>query len=122
MSEAVFQIFSNALFGGAELIYAMLFVAFVRPFLPGRGRWIKLASVLAVYLILNSVCPYGSFILILTLVMLAVAKCLGLPKSLVFLLTLLLAVCWCKVRILLWNNFFLKAARCRKDFCFILLC
>ncbi len=89
MSEAVFQIFSNALFGGAELIYAMLFVAFVRPFLPGRGRWIKLASVLAVYLILNSVCPYGSFILILTLVMLAVAKCLGLPKSLVFLLTLL---------------------------------
>ena len=58
-------------------------------FLPGRGRWIKLASVLAVYLILNSVCPYGSFILILTLVMLAVAKCLGLPKSLVFLLTLL---------------------------------
>ena len=95
MSETGFRIFNSAFSAGAELVYAVMFTAFFKPFLSDQGRkWRKLLVVFSVYIIFEIICnraalPQGSFGPILMVMLLAVSKWIDLEKSLVFLLTLL---------------------------------
>ncbi len=94
MSEAGFRLFNHVFSVVAESIYAVFLTAFFRPFLKDHGRKRrKLFIILFVYLLFELICnyaalPQGSFGLIVTLVMLAVSKWIGLESSLVFLLML----------------------------------
>jgi len=95
MSETQFRIFNGAFSVGAELIYAISLTAFFHPFLTAQGqKWRKPLIIFSVYILLELVCnqatlPQGSFGLIVTVVMLAVSKRIGLERSFVFLLMLL---------------------------------
>lgn len=94
MSETEFLAFEQVFSAGAELIYAVLFAAFFKPFLTGKGRTErKLLVVFSVYLLFEAVCsraalPQSSFGLILTAALLAISGRLDMEKQLVFLLTL----------------------------------
>ncbi|MCI8598574.1 MAG: sensor histidine kinase [Lachnospiraceae bacterium] len=95
MSDTGFLIFNEAFMIGVELIYAALLTAFFLPFMTTHGqKWRKRFIVFSVYLLFEMVCsqaalPQGSLGLLLTVMLLAVSKWIGLEKSLVFLLTLL---------------------------------
>ena len=94
MSETGFRIFNQAFSAGAELTYAALLTAFFRPFIPQDKRRRGLLLVFCVYILFEMVCnraalPQGSFGLILTVMLLAVSRWIGLEKPSVFLLTLL---------------------------------
>ncbi len=95
MSETQFRIFNEAFSVGAELIYAIFLTVFFHPFLTDQGqKWRKLLIIFSVYILCELVCnqatlPQGSFGLIVTVVMLAVSKWIGLERPFVFLLMLL---------------------------------
>jgi len=95
MSEAAFRIFNEAFSVGAEWIYAILLTGFFYPFLTAQGgKRKKLLIIFFVYIIFEMICnraalPQGSFGLIVTALLLAASKWIGMEKSLVFLLTLL---------------------------------
>lgn len=95
MSETGFRIFNTAFSLGAGLIYAVLLTAFFRPFMAvrerGKGRPL---IVFSIYILFELACnwaalPQGSFGLILTALLMAVSKWIGMERPLVFLLTLL---------------------------------
>ncbi len=94
MSETGFRIFNQVFSTGAELTYAVLLIAFFRPFVPQDKRRRRLLLVFSVYILFEIVCnqaalPQGSFGLILAVMLLMASQWIGLEKSFVFLLTLL---------------------------------
>ncbi|MCI9376850.1 MAG: GHKL domain-containing protein [Oscillibacter sp.] len=94
MSETGFQIFNQTFSVAVEWLYAGLFTAFFRPFLPQDKKPRKLLLLFSIYIFMELACnqaafPQGSFGLILAALLLIVSKWIHLEKSLVFLLTLL---------------------------------
>ena len=94
MSETGFRVFNRVFSVTAELVYAGLLTAFFQPFVPQRHKGRKLLLLFSIYILFETVCsraalPQGSFGLILTALLLAASKQIGLGKKLVFLLTLL---------------------------------
>ncbi len=95
MNEAGFRIFNEIFSVGTELIHAIFLTAFFRPFLTEQNpKWRKLLILFSVCVLFALVCnqaalPQGAFGLILTLLLLAVSRWIGLDKPLVLLLTLL---------------------------------
>lgn len=94
MSETGFGRFNQVFSITAELLYAGLFTVFFRSFLLQEHRQKKLLLLFSIYILFELVCnqtalPQGSFGLILTAMLLAASKRLGLEKRSVFLLTLL---------------------------------
>ena len=94
MSETGFRIFNIAYGLGANLTYAVMLTAFFQPFMTAQGRkWHRLLLVFSVYILFEIVCsraslPQGSFGLILTVMLLAVSKWIGMERFQVCLLTI----------------------------------
>ena len=93
MSETGFRIFNRVFSAAAELLYAGLLAAFFRSFLPRERRRPGTLLAFSIYLLFELACsraalPQGSFALVLTALLLAASRWMGLSRSLTFLLTL----------------------------------
>lgn len=94
MGEAEFYRFSTFFTVGIEWVYAGLFAAFFRPFLPGREGRGKQLLLFAAYLLLELAChrtalPQGLLGPVLLALLLALSLWIGLKKAQIFLLVLL---------------------------------
>jgi hypothetical protein len=93
VSETGFRIFNRVFSAAAELLYAGLLAAFFRSFLPRERRRPGTLLAFSIYLLFELACsraalPQGSFALVLTALLLAASRWMGLSRSLTFLLTL----------------------------------
>ncbi len=93
MSETGFRIFNRVFSAASELLYAGLLAAFFRSFLPRERRRPGTLLAFSIYLLFELACsraalPQGSFALVLTALLLAASRWMGLSRSLTFLLTL----------------------------------
>ena len=95
MTESGFRFFNSAYGLGADLIYAVLLTAFFAPFMTAQGRKLRgllvvfFSSILCALICNRASLPQGSFMLILTVILLAVSKWIRTGKTMTFLLVIL---------------------------------